>query len=90
MADDIDFSKIGSGDTDKRYEDTFEGREEAKLRELRRIKGLQKHFEGVEKLEKIKRKGRPYLKSPFEGYAKGGMVRGCGKATKGRGKVRMY
>lgn len=27
-------------------------------------------------------------KSPA--YAKGGMVRGCGKATKGRGKVRMY
>lgn len=25
-----------------------------------------------------------------QGYAKGGMVRGCGKATKGRGKVRMY
>lgn len=27
---------------------------------------------------------------PVRGYAKGGMVRGCGKATKGRGKVRMY
>jgi hypothetical protein len=27
---------------------------------------------------------------PIRGYAKGGMVRGCGKAVKGRGKGKMY
>lgn len=94
--DNIDFSKIGSGKTDKRHADTFEGREDAKLEEEARGKAWEKYLQDREIERKLKRF------NPFRGgapvdYAKGGHVRakksgvrGVGCAAKGHGKMKVY
>ena len=91
--DNIDFSKIGSGKTDKRHADTFEGREDAKLEEEARGKAWEEYLDGRE----IQRKLSRVISRPSRGYAKGGTVkakksgvRGAGCAARGHGKMKVY
>lgn len=94
--DNIDFSKIGSGKTDKRHADTFEGREDAKLEGEARGKAAKQYLRDRE-IERKLAGFRPFRGGAPVDYAKGGMVkakksgvRGAGCATRGQGKGKMY